>query len=49
MRWPGPPVIAAEPLERHEEMGPALPGDQRVDLVDDDRLDRGEAVARGPT
>ena len=37
-----------EPLERQHEVGAALGGGERVDLVDDDRLDV-DAACRAPT
>jgi hypothetical protein len=50
-REPDPLRVAAgqvrEPLEREREVRAALPRGQGVDLVDDDRLDPGQHLARG--
>ena len=50
-REPDPLRVAAgqvrEPLEREREVRPALAGRQGMDLVDDDRLDAGQHLARG--
>ena len=49
-REPDPLRVAAgqvgQPLQRERQMRAALPAGQRVDLVDDDRLDAGQHLAR---